>query len=118
MDDRRYRKRRPGRQILETNWLLTVKGYHAGELPKQSGGRVNVAQRGFAANVGQDGILRRIGNPPGSPLAEHRAVENRRAAQRNKDLVIQASVGEMEKLYQSAASAGRRPTPQSISVAF
>ena len=30
MDDRRYRKRRPGRQILETNWLLTVKGEHAG----------------------------------------------------------------------------------------
>src|SRR5260221_9433975 len=29
----------------------------------------------------QDGILRRIGNAPGSP------VENRRAAQRNKDLV-------------------------------
>src|SRR6266404_3169500 len=40
-----------------------------------------VVQRGFA-NVGQDGILRRIGNPPGSP------VENRRAEQRNEDLVI------------------------------
>src|SRR6266567_2658461 len=36
------------------------------------------------SDVGQDGILRRIGNPPGSP------VENRRAEQRNEDLVIHA----------------------------
>src|SRR5207248_4173657 len=35
MDDRRYRKKRPGRQHLEKNWTLTVKGEHAGELQKK-----------------------------------------------------------------------------------
>jgi len=38
-----------------------------------------VAPRGFGANVGQDGILRRIGNPPGSHLPNNTVtVENLR----------------------------------------
>jgi hypothetical protein len=45
MDDRRYRKRRPGRQHLEKNWILTVKGEHAGELQNEKVAQASVCEK-------------------------------------------------------------------------